>query len=170
MPFYEVSHVAPLTKAQKDDLAAAITELQSNKFGTPKVFIAVVFRNNSGNDTYVAGKVRPSNMIHVSFRDGPMHTEDQFDSLCTELQSIWDNVLQLSPTIKPPVGLSLHGIHVQGGTLSALEYGIVVPRAGKEKEWAMANMAAFKQRAQKGDEDVASLLAELASRAGKPTP
>jgi len=56
MPFYEISHVAPLTTAQKDEMALAITKLQCSKFGTPSLFVTVIFADTTGLEAYVAGK------------------------------------------------------------------------------------------------------------------
>lgn len=56
MPLYEISHVAPLTNAQKDDMALAITKLQCSKFGTPSLFVTVVFTDTTDLKSYVAGK------------------------------------------------------------------------------------------------------------------
>jgi phenylpyruvate tautomerase PptA (4-oxalocrotonate tautomerase family) len=56
MPLFEISHAAPLTKAQKDEMALAITKLQSSKFGTPSLFVTVIFADTTGLETYVAGK------------------------------------------------------------------------------------------------------------------
>jgi len=102
-------------------------------------------------------------MLHVTFRDGPIHEEVQFDSLCTELHEIWSRIVHPSYDDKTPE-TTLGVIYVTGGILSALEAGFVVPKPGKEKEWAMGNMEAFKQKAQEGDKDIAGLLAELQSR------
>jgi len=55
MPLYELSHAAPLTKAQKDEIALAITRLQCSKFGTPSLFVTVQFADTTGRETYVAG-------------------------------------------------------------------------------------------------------------------
>ena len=55
MPLYEVSHVAPLRKAQKDEMALSITKLQCSKFGTPSLFVTVLFAETTGLEAYVAG-------------------------------------------------------------------------------------------------------------------
>lgn len=57
---YEIEHIAPLTQTQKDALALAITEIHSNKFTTPRLFVNVKITDASEQETYVAGKrVRP---------------------------------------------------------------------------------------------------------------
>ena len=56
MPLFEIQHAAPLSGAQKDELALAITKLQCSKFGTPSVFVTVIFADGTKLDTYIAGK------------------------------------------------------------------------------------------------------------------
>jgi hypothetical protein len=102
-------------------------------------------------------------MIHVTFRDGPMHEQAQFDSLCIELQEIWSSIAHTSQSSKAPE-LTLGGVYVTGGVLTALEAGFIVPKPGKEKEWVVGNMEVFKQKAREGDKDIASLLEELQRR------
>ena len=65
-----------------------------------------------------------------------------------------------------PPDLALGAVYVTGGVLTALEAGFIVPKPGKEKEWAMGNMEAFKRRAGEGDGDIAGLLGELQRRMG----
>lgn len=45
-----------MTKAQKDEMALAITKLQSSKFGTPSLFVTVAFADSTGRETYIAGE------------------------------------------------------------------------------------------------------------------
>jgi hypothetical protein len=103
-------------------------------------------------------------MIHVTFRDGPMHNQAQFDSLCIELQEIWSSIAHPSHSSKAPPELTLGAVYVTGGVLTALESGFIVAKPGKEKEWAIGNMEAFKQKAREGDKDIAGLLEELQRR------
>ena len=56
MPSYEFEHVDPLSSAQKDALAEAITHIHSHLFTTPSLFVNVRFINIAGQDYYVAGK------------------------------------------------------------------------------------------------------------------
>jgi len=103
-------------------------------------------------------------MIHVTFRDGPMHNQAQFDSLCIELQEIWSGIAHPSHSSNAPPELTLGAVYVTGGVLTALESGFIVAKPGKEKEWALGNMEAFKQKAREGDKDIAGLLEELQRR------
>lgn len=93
-----------------------------------------------------------------------MNDQAQFDSLCIELQEIWSSIAHPSHSGKAPPELALGAVYVTGGVLTALEAGFIVPKPGKEKEWALGNMEAFKQKAQEGDKDIAGLLQELQAR------
>lgn len=65
MPAYEVEHICPLTEAQKDELAEAITKIHSEQFSTPKIFVNIRFTNVENHCTYVAGKrVRSLLLLH----------------------------------------------------------------------------------------------------------
>jgi len=65
MPSYEVEHVCPLTVAQQDEIAQAITRIHSTKFSTPKLFVNVRFTDITGHVVYVAGK-RVCYSFHLS--------------------------------------------------------------------------------------------------------
>jgi len=59
MPFYDVEHITPLTSAQRNALAKAITRIHSETFTTPKLFVNVRFvdlRQRKGEVLFVAGK------------------------------------------------------------------------------------------------------------------
>ena len=56
MPMYEIEHITPLSPSQKDALAASITQIHSNLFTTPSLFVNVRFTDISGQDLYVGGK------------------------------------------------------------------------------------------------------------------
>jgi hypothetical protein len=93
-----------------------------------------------------------------------MHNQAQFDSLCIELQEIWSSIAHPSHSSKAPPELTLGAVYVTGGILTALESGFIVAKPGEEKEWALGNMEAFKQKAREGDKDIAGLLEELRRR------
>jgi phenylpyruvate tautomerase PptA (4-oxalocrotonate tautomerase family) len=52
MPLYEVEYSIPLTKAHKDDLAAAITKIHHLAYGIPSFFISVKLTDGSKNENY----------------------------------------------------------------------------------------------------------------------
>ena len=57
MPWYEIEHVVPLSREQRDKIAQRITDYHAQKFTTLKVFVNVHFRDVLDDETYVAGKV-----------------------------------------------------------------------------------------------------------------
>ena len=56
MPAYEIEHIDPLSREQKDALAQAITHIHSHLFTTPSMFVNVRFVSLEGQDYYVGGK------------------------------------------------------------------------------------------------------------------
>jgi len=63
MPLFEVQHIVPLTNAQHDELAEAITQIHSAKFSTPRVAVNVKYTDVSKLVAYIAGKRRKGNHI-----------------------------------------------------------------------------------------------------------
>lgn len=56
MPFYQIEHAIPLSKPQRDALAASITTIHTRKFATPSLFVNVRFTDASRDVNYVGGK------------------------------------------------------------------------------------------------------------------
>ena len=56
MPSYEVEHICPLTEAQKDEIAEAITKIHTTQFNAPRLFVNCRFTNVKEHAVYVAGK------------------------------------------------------------------------------------------------------------------
>jgi phenylpyruvate tautomerase PptA (4-oxalocrotonate tautomerase family) len=61
MPLYEVHHCASLTRSEKDDLAARITQIHKSAFGAPSLFISIIFKDISGYDFYAG-----PNLVSIS--------------------------------------------------------------------------------------------------------
>ena len=56
MPLYEVEYVISLSTDQKTHFAKSITEIHSQLFTTPSLFVNVRFTDVSHHDIYVGGK------------------------------------------------------------------------------------------------------------------
>ena len=56
MPLYEVEHITPLSVSQKHSLAKDITQIHSQLFTTPSLFVNVRFTDISRHDVYIGGK------------------------------------------------------------------------------------------------------------------
>ncbi|KAK6085215.1 hypothetical protein SCUP234_02155 [Seiridium cupressi] len=164
MPMYEVELVAALTQSQKDALAFAITEIHSSKFTTPKLFVNVKITDARKQETYVAGRPRPSNRITAHVRTSASRTQQDFDQLCNDIHVAWSSIVHPGHPTKPPPDEELRAIFIFGDIVAAWEAGFAVPTAGHDAEWARENMGAFKEKAQDGDEDFADLVDELSER------
>lgn len=55
MPLYQVEHSDPLTREERDELAAKVTDIHKTAYGTPTPFISVVFEDISKTNFYEGG-------------------------------------------------------------------------------------------------------------------
>ena len=121
MPLYKVQHSCPLSTAQQDELAAAITELHTQKFTAPSLFVNVTFTDTSSQPTYVAGKrvctfsppplqkasppfipqltqsprslQTTKNSILAHVRHGPSRSQEAYNELCECIHEAWDRIV-----------------------------------------------------------------------------
>ncbi|OQU93893.1 hypothetical protein CLAIMM_00346 [Cladophialophora immunda] len=117
MPFYEVQHTYPLTRAQKHRFAQAITRLHSTTFLTPSLFVNVSFHRLSNPSTSTshggAGADAPDDEANTYFlagepvahdhagpnrllamvRTSPARTKAVFDDLAAQLEAEWDQAV-----------------------------------------------------------------------------
>lgn len=93
MPFYQVFHSYPLSKAQKDRLATAITYLHSHTFKTPSLFVNVLFHAEDASDEnyYMAAtaRINATNRILAMVRTSDKRTKADFDALAEKLENEW---------------------------------------------------------------------------------
>ena len=166
MPYYEVNHTILLTESQKQDLANAITTLHSTRFTTPRMFVNVKFTDISNTPFYIAGKKRTRSHILAHVRTGPSRTNKDFNALCTDLFTAWDEIVPL-PKVKrsaPDEERGLYSVFVLGDIVAGMEAGFSIPQAGKDGEWLAENMGAFKARAEAGEEEFVELVKEVEER------
>ncbi|KAF2723869.1 hypothetical protein K431DRAFT_282561 [Polychaeton citri CBS 116435] len=179
MPLYEVHHICPLSINQQDEFAEAITTIHSNKFTTPKLFVNIVFHDESSNPDatpyYVGGKRRPINRICASVRTGPSRTQKDWDSLSAEILGAWNRTVRGGPDgagaplhpfkrgqDRPDVELRV--VFVTGSILGGIEAGFRIPAAGEDVTWLQKNWEGFVKKAQAGDEDFKELVREVEER------
>jgi phenylpyruvate tautomerase PptA (4-oxalocrotonate tautomerase family) len=166
MPYYEVNHACTLTESQKGDLASAITRTHSTKFSTPSMFVNVKFTDIKDTPFYIGGKHRTRSHILAHVRSGPSRTQRHWTELCNELTTIWDGIVPL-PKVKrsaPDEDKRLYSVFVLGDITAGMEAGFSIPEAGGDVAWLHANMEAFKQRAESGEEDFVDLVKEVEER------
>lgn len=166
MPYYEVNHAVLLTESQKDDLAKAITTLHTTRFSAPRLFVNVKFTDISSTPFYIGGKRRTKSHILAHVRTGPSRSNKDFNSLCADLTSAWNDIVPL-PKIKrsaPDEDRALYSVFVLGDIVAGMESGFEIPEAGKDGEWLAENMGAFKARAESGEEEFVELVKEVDER------
>ncbi|KAF2129455.1 hypothetical protein P153DRAFT_366848 [Dothidotthia symphoricarpi CBS 119687] len=105
MPHYEVHHTCPLTLAQIDALASALTDLHCLLFSAPSIFVNVTFhrtqhihKDNNGifhttGDTQhirVGGRNVMTNYIIGHVRPRGPENRHKLDTLVQEIMRIWN--------------------------------------------------------------------------------
>jgi phenylpyruvate tautomerase PptA (4-oxalocrotonate tautomerase family) len=65
MPLYQVEYTSPLTRSEKNDLAASITQIHQSAYGAPSIFIGVTFKDISAVEYYAGSKLVSMNAYHI---------------------------------------------------------------------------------------------------------
>ncbi|GIZ46182.1 hypothetical protein CKM354_000932000 [Cercospora kikuchii] len=166
MPLFEIQHVVPLTDAQKDDLAEAITQIHAIKFTTPRVAVNVKYTDVSKVLMYIAGKRRQGNHIIGNVRVGPSRPQKDFDDECLEILAAWNKTVATpeEKTNAPHLDLRLRSCFLLGGMVTGYEAGFIIPPAGGDVKWLHDHFASFEAQANAGDEDMADLVNEIKER------
>ncbi|KAG7002415.1 peroxisomal catalase [Physcia stellaris] len=155
MPLYKVQHSCPLSTAQQDELAAAITELHTQKFTAPSLFVNVTFTDTSSQPTYVAGKRTTKNSILAHVRHGPSRSQEAYNELCESIHEAWDRIV-LIPTpasnssSENEATLELNTVFIFGDIVAGREAGLAIPPAGEDERWVRENMGVLRGRAEGG--------------------
>jgi len=55
-------------------------------------------------------------------------------------------------------------IFILGDIVAGMEAGFALPQAGEDQNWLKVNLAAFRERAESGDEDFKDVLREIRTR------
>jgi len=166
MPNYEVEHVCPLTISQRDEVAAAITRIHSDKFETPKLFVNIRFTDIKEHCVYVAGKRRSSNRIFAYVRHGPSRTQADYEDVSRQISTAWDSIVPL-PRIKRSMeapDTELRMVMFYGSIQAVYEAGFMMPAAGGDVKWLEENMHAFEEKASAGDEEFKEMIQEVKAR------
>ena len=64
MPLCEVEHTISLTTDEKCQLAQFITQIHSQIFTTPSLFVSTRFTDISGQDVYIGGQNASSDVLY----------------------------------------------------------------------------------------------------------
>jgi hypothetical protein len=92
-------------------------------------------------------------------RPGGDRSSADFDAVCSAIAEAWAEI------VKPRYPEDeLRSIFVLGSIVAGWEAGFALPPAGGDGAWIERNMAAFREKAEAGDEDFAGLVKEVAER------
>ncbi|KAF2159209.1 hypothetical protein M409DRAFT_30348 [Zasmidium cellare ATCC 36951] len=162
MPFYEVSHAYPLTSAQEDELAQAITKIHLSKFPlVPTFFVNVAFKDVSRRSSFVGGKRHRANHLTGRVRLGD-RTPADFEDMRDQLEEAWNKIV-LKPAqdklgAKEGAKYELQTLVLSPGNPIGKEGGFEIPIAGQEKAWLEKHWTEFKKRADAGDEQFVDMV------------
>ena len=136
MPIYQCSApVGVLTDAMKAQIAEAITEAHVEATGAPRAFVRVFFNELPSGTSYSAGELDTTlAWITGAIRAGrPLDVKQK---LIKSISASWSRI-----TGQPPeelvAGLTEVDPEVQ------MEYGLILPHPGGEREWFAANADAL---------------------------
>ncbi|RMX89853.1 hypothetical protein D0869_00553, partial [Hortaea werneckii] len=131
--------------------------------------VNVHFTPTSHLRTYIAGKPRQGNHIRATVRNGPSRTSEDWNDLTRQLQSAWTSIVgpglpKLRRSDAEESDTSLRSVIICGEILGGMEAGFFLPPAGGDGEWVARNWEAFRERADKGEEEFGDLVREVEER------
>lgn len=124
MPLYDVEYVCSLTFAQQEQLANALTNLHSTRFGTRRCFVNVRFTDVSSQVVFRGGVLRKYNRIIIRTRTGGNRSNEIYIDHCKAVVSEWERI------VAEDGDQSLRTVWVMGALTIALEAGIARPKVG----------------------------------------
>ncbi|KAJ7623477.1 hypothetical protein FB45DRAFT_106665 [Roridomyces roridus] len=165
MPLYEVWHSCPLTQAQHADLAERITTIHTTVFTVPAAFVHVRFTNCGTTEHYLGGKKRTGtmNMVIANVRTGSSRSQDQYESLCRQVEAAWIAAVG-APATQAETNVEFAGIFIHGVRTAGYEQGFMRPLAGGDSAWIRENLPQFQTLADGGNVFFQGMIAELKER------
>ncbi|KAG9237051.1 hypothetical protein BJ875DRAFT_522419 [Amylocarpus encephaloides] len=167
MPFYHIHHVTSLSSDQRQALAKFITNLHSQTFNTPSLFVNIKFTHISNaepEDFFVGGKaVGGKNYILANVRGGGDRGAEAFEGLAEKVEDAWDAVVIGTGGRGRGRGKELHACFVFPG-LFGRERGMTLPLAGEDGQWLEDNWYHFEEMAKNGDDEFKDLIEEVGKR------
>ncbi|KIW18088.1 hypothetical protein PV08_02375 [Exophiala spinifera] len=175
MPLYEIEHCVPLSRAERDELARAITEVHTRKFSTPSLFVNIKFTSTEVAEDdeekrrvhlYIAGKERSVNRILGFVRGGGPRTPTHLGELAQQIQDAWDRIINNGEKKKAghDAPRELKVVAIVGSLAAGIENGFLLPPAGEDAAWLKTHRADFEKLAATGDPDFTGLVEEMRTR------
>lgn len=166
MPRYDVLHVSPLTSSQHDEFAQAVTEIHTQAFKVPRLFVNVAYTDIASQVQYIAGKKRSGNHIIAHVRLGN-RTRDELQKLSDDIIAAWDQVVVMPHASEGKAEMRkwrIHSVFILASDAVGSEAGLPVPIAGKEGEFLRSHYGEIKERAEEGDELMIEMVQEIEDR------
>ncbi|GAB1733883.1 hypothetical protein NU195Hw_g7658t1, partial [Hortaea werneckii] len=131
--------------------------------------VNVHFQDTSSLRTYIAGKPHQANHIRATVRNGPSRTSEDWNDLTSQLHTAWSSIIgpglpKLRRIDTEDPDTSLRSIIICGEILGGMEAGFFLPEAGGDLGWIERNWDAFRQRAERGEEEFGELVREVQDR------
>jgi phenylpyruvate tautomerase PptA (4-oxalocrotonate tautomerase family) len=136
MPIYQcASPVGLLTRDMKARIAAAITDAHVEATGAPRAFVHVFFNELPPGIAYSAGELDTKiSGISGAIRAGrPLEVKQK---LITRISTAWSEITG------QPQKQVLAGLNEIDSDVT-MEYGLILPHPGGEKDWFATNAAAL---------------------------
>lgn len=127
-----------LTHEQKVRIANAITARHSEATGAPTFFVQVIIDEDKGGDRYVGGTAAGDHIwINGDLREG--RTSAQIEGL---MLNIMQDVADISGIRREDIWIYINTLYCD----HMVEFGKVLPQAGREAEWFASLPEELKQR------------------------
>ena len=180
MPLYEIHHSCALNPQQQQAIATEITKLHCNTFSAPSIFVNIAFHPTStvSPRIYVGGIVRRTNYIVGHLRPRPNNVS-KLNHIVRAVTDIWNMHVRPGESLfertEEKAGTrykkkdgngrldderALHNVFLMEDIVAGAEQGFLLPKAGRDEQWAREHMAEFEQRAKEGDDSMRVLLGE----------
>jgi phenylpyruvate tautomerase PptA (4-oxalocrotonate tautomerase family) len=153
MPLYEIEHSIPLSKAQRDQIAQAITQIHTRKFSTPSLFVNIRFTDCANQCLYIAGEQvsgahfrttlncmfvalsaptlirvaqRSVNRILAFVRGGGPRTSTHLDELAEKILDAWNQIINGGKKAHGEPG-EMKVVTIVGSISAGIESGFLLP-------------------------------------------
>ncbi len=145
MPTYTVkTSNLKLSKEKKDKIARGITRVHNKTTGANSFFAQVIFEENKKNNHYMGGKMITNKQIFLQGQIRAGRTSEIKKKLILSLRN---TIIKNSKLNKDSVWIYLLDIIPE----QMIEYGEILPLAGKEVEWFKSLPVSLQEKLKKLD-------------------
>ncbi len=143
MPTYFLKYTnLTINKNIKQKIAKTITKIHKKNTGANSFFAQVLFEKNNSKNHFMGGKLVKTSEIFIfgNIRGG--RTSKVKQNMIIEFRNEVSKILRIS---RDKVWIYLADLHYN----QMMEYGEILPKAGKEKEWLNSLSKSLKKKLKK---------------------